>query len=58
MTARPYVDRWGFRYSEAVQDYWSPQLIKTLGIHLAKRSTQDIADDRAADARAKMRESK
>jgi hypothetical protein len=54
--ARPYRDKFGFRYSDAVQNYWGPRLIKLLGIRLAKRSPQDVADDRAEIARAMMRE--
>jgi hypothetical protein len=53
--ARPYADRFGYRYSHAVQDYWSPNLIAALGIRLAKRTSKDIADDRAANARAMLR---
>ncbi len=57
-TARPYRDRWGHRHSQAVFDHWTPGTIKALGIHRARRTPAEIAEDEAACARAMLRGSK
>ena len=57
-TARPYRDRWGHRHTKAVFDHWHPRTIAFMGIHRARRTTAEIAEDKAACARAQLRDSK
>ena len=59
MTAipRPYVDKYGHRYTEAIFKNWHPRVIESLGIHKANRTKEDVLDDKGAKARARLRQS-
>ena len=54
--ARPYRDRWGHRHSQAVYDHWHPRVIEFTGIHKARRTKSEIAEDEAACARNQLRD--
>ena len=55
---RPYKDRWGHRHTQAVFEHWHPRTIEFMGVHRARRSPAEVADDKAAEARAQLRDSK
>ncbi len=50
---RPYVDKYGHRYTEAIFRNWHPRIIEFMEITKARRSPAEVAEDEATRVRSK-----